>query len=358
MGDPSHTQLCGDTALQPFLDAALETAAAVTSTSADVSAGNGSSSSAAAATTARALVAKVLSQPDVVCGYDQIKQVLGEALGKLSATSSDGGGGADRVLRTLDLFSYGTLEDYRSAPPGTYLELTDAQIRKLRQLTVLTLVERACEQRKGSLGYDQVQQALQLETENPSNRSGSISESSNEVVEDILISCIYGRMLQGQLCQKSRRLLLVSQPHHQGPLLVSRDVHPATRVPELLDAVHRLQESVEVARRELRSDRDRVRSELMQSHVKAKQQQQRIKKARDLASGRVAQSALTWGLGGIGGGADGDPDSVASLAAVAAAVATGQDPAVAGTTSGSHRQKRSRGGIGGMAESTFGGRFM
>jgi hypothetical protein len=272
-------------------------------------------------------------------------------------------------LRTLELFSYGTVHEYRSAPPGTYLPLSEAQVRKLRQLSVLTLVQQACRRRQTLVPYEHVRQALQLD-EDPTASTGG--RNNNETVEEVLISCIYGGIMRGQLCQKTEQLLLQAQ---MGPPVLSRDVPPPgadammttttptikmVSVPELLEAVRRLHGALEGAKQNLRSDQDRVRSQLEASHRAAKKQHERIEKAKDLAVGRVPQSAATRG----GGSKEIDPESAAAASAAsqvaAAAVATGQDPSsfaadASASTGGSRRQKRSRGGIGGRAESVFGG---
>jgi COP9 signalosome complex subunit 7 len=312
--DPTFSLLDADAALLPFLRAADETAKSVN------------------AATARALVGKVLSQAEIFSGYDQIKLSIQECFGK----AVDGG----KVLKTLDLFSYGNFSDYL-ASTDEYMTLTEAQLHKLRQLTVLTLVQNACQQKQSAVAYDEIQLALNM------------NSSSKDAVEDVLISCIYSRVVRGQLCQKTRRLLLLQQ---HGPPLRSRDVHPC-RVAELLDAVRRLQESIESSQNDVRKDRGRVLGQLEWSRHETQKHRQHLKNAKDLASGRIPQSAATWGRGGGHGG----PNALESAAA--AALATGQDPALAGgagddgDAAGSRRQKRSRGGLSGIADSGFGGRF-
>lgn len=315
--DPTLSLLDADAALLPFLRAAEETSKS----------GN--------AATARALVGKVLSQAEIFCGYDQIKHSLQACFDK----AVDGG----KLLKTLDLFSYGNYSDY-VASTEEYMALTEAQLHKLRQLTVLTLVQTACEKKQSAVAYDEIQRAL------------NVDSASKDAVEDVLVSCIYSRVVRGQLCQKTRRLLLLQQ---HGPPLRSRDVHPR-RVAELLDAVRRLQESIESSKHDVRTDRGRVLGQLEWSRQEAQKHRQQLSNAKDLASGRVPQSAATWGRGEGHG---------SQSAVAAAAVATGQDPASYlaeslaagagddGDAAGSRRQKRSRGGLSGITDSGFGGRF-
>jgi COP9 signalosome complex subunit 7 len=314
--DPTFSLLDADAALLPFLRAADETAKS------------------ANAATARALVGKVISQAEIFSGYDQIKRSLQDCFGK----AVDGG----KVMKTLDLFSYGNIADYL-ASADEYMTLTEAQLHKLRQLTVITLVQNACQQKNAAVAYDEIQRALNM------------NSSSKDAVEDVLISCIYSRVVRGQLCQKTRQLLLLQQ---HGPPLRSRDV-PPRRVAELLDAVRRLQESIESSQNDVRKDRSQVLGQLEWSRHEAQKHRQHLKSAKDLASGRIPQSSATWGRGEGHGGQN----------ALAAALATGQDPtsylggALAGVAgddgdaAGSRRQKRSRGGLSGIADSGFGGRF-
>jgi COP9 signalosome complex subunit 7 len=318
--DPTFSLLDLDAALIPFLRAADETAKSVN------------------VSTARALVGKALSQAEIFCGYDQIKHSLQACFGK----AVDGG----KVLKTLDLFSYGTFGDYL-ASPEEYMTLTEAQLHKLRQLTVLALVQTACQQKQSAVTYEEIQRAL------------NVHSSSKDAVEDVLISCIYSRVVRGQLCQKTRRLLLL--PQH-GPPLRSRDV-PPRRVAGLLDAVRRLQQSIESSQNDVRKDRDQVMGQLEWSRHEAQKHRQHLRNAKDLASGRIPQSAVTWARGEGHGGRS----ALASAAAVA--LATGQDPASYldgalaggagddGDAAGSRRQKRSRGGLSSIADSGFGGRF-
>ena len=143
--------------------------------------------------TVRALVGKILSHPDIFCGYDEVKTVL------LSGNIDDAA-----LLATLDLFSYGTYGLYVSNQTA-YLPLNEKQITKLRQLTLLSCVQTACEHGTSHLSYATVCDALHL----PDQRD----------MEQVIISCIFGRALNGKLCQKSRQFLMLDVP-----ACISRDV--------------------------------------------------------------------------------------------------------------------------------------
>mmetsp|Transcript_27830 Transcript_27830/g.64464 ORF Transcript_27830/g.64464 Transcript_27830/m.64464 type:complete len:283 (+) Transcript_27830:83-931(+) len=151
--------------------------------------------------TIRTLVMKVLTDPQIHSGFDQIKQALRQSL----SSSAEG----EIMLRTLDLFSYGSYKDYKSADSGQYLSLTDAQLFKLRQLTVLSLVQQSCLRttQVGRVSYDTLQQELGMEE-----------------VEDLVVSCIYSCLIMGKLCQKTRALVVSSE---HGPPCRSRDVPPS-----------------------------------------------------------------------------------------------------------------------------------
>eukprot|EP01031_Cornospumella_fuschlensis_P038294 gene38294-46534_t len=95
-----------------------------------------------------------------------------------------------REFATLNLFAYGTYQDYLSNP-SSYIELSDGQLNKLRQLSVLSLVA----ERQG-VSYQELMDALGL--------------SSVSSLEDLLISCIYANLLSGKLDQM-RRTLWVSR---------------------------------------------------------------------------------------------------------------------------------------------------
>lgn len=160
--------------------------------------------------TVRALVGKILSQPNIFCGYDQIKALLLQDVSIGDAT----------ILGTLDLFSYGTYGTYASNQ-SSFLPLNEKQVAKLRQLTLLSCVHAACENGATSLSYTTIEEALQI--------------SDQRAMEQVIISCIFERALNGMLCQKSRQLLLVDVP-----VCISRDV-AIEKLPLLLHNLRSLQ---------------------------------------------------------------------------------------------------------------------
>lgn len=161
----------------------------------------------------RTLVLKALSSPDIFAGFDEIKTAVQPALASA----------APDILRTLDLFSYGT---YKDVSAGGFLSLTDAQLQKLRMLTVVTLVERACCEANSIVPYSTVAQELSLAAD---------TLESNRQVEEIIIACIYAGIVRGKLCQKTRSLVVSSQ---NGPPCAPRDVQ---QVSSMLKSLKELQ---------------------------------------------------------------------------------------------------------------------
>jgi COP9 signalosome complex subunit 7 len=287
MEDPLHQLLDTDAALVPLLEAAEETA------SSDVS-------------VVRALVLKIIQEPDIFVGFDQVKAALEPAL-----KQADG----EKVSRTLDLFSFGTYADY-TQNPSVYLPLSDAHIFKLRQLTVLSIVERASLNKTARVTLAEFQQALQLADIN--------------AAEQVVISCLYQRVMAGQLCQKTASLILSCR---NGPVCRVRDVSLA-QVTVLQQQVRALQERLAASNSELGENQNQVLAGQNAHRLFCQQAQERMKKAEHAGhnslTGQVRHSV--W----EGAPAGGDAMDVSG-----------------GRASSRQRQKRSRGGWSGMGN--FGG---
>ncbi|WFC95817.1 hypothetical protein MBRA1_002471 [Malassezia brasiliensis] len=87
---------------------------------------------------------------------------------------------------TLQLFATGTWSDY-AANTSTYMPLTEAQVAKLRQLTILSLAHRS-----RVLCYAELQRALGLDT--PANTT-----HATRTLEDLVIDGIYQSFFVGRL---------------------------------------------------------------------------------------------------------------------------------------------------------------
>ncbi|CAG9319622.1 unnamed protein product [Blepharisma stoltei] len=114
-------------------------------------------------------------------------------------------GVSPEYLNLLEIFTYGTLADYQKAQPNIP-ELTPAQLKKLKMLTLATL---ASEQTV--LPYSHLQQVLNI--------------SSVRELEDLIIDSIYEGLINGKIDHKLSALKVMSA--------FGRDVR-ADKIPDLL----------------------------------------------------------------------------------------------------------------------------
>jgi len=154
------------------------------------------------------------------------------------------------LFNTLDLFSFGTLKDYQKQGESTgqpneyYLPLNEPALSKLRQLAVLTCVQKACFDGKTRISYDDVSEALGMTTDTMQDGKSSSNATTTTIirdVEDVLIQCLYANVLKGKLCQKT------SSFGWQGenlPVVSSRDI-PPTLIPNLLSELQGLGQRLE-----------------------------------------------------------------------------------------------------------------
>jgi hypothetical protein len=303
MEDPMHHQLLDtDAALAPLLQAAQETV-----------------TTSAAVSTLRALVLKIIQEPDIFVGLDEIKQVL---LPALQQSGADG----EKILRTLDLFSYGTCQDYHK-DPSLYLPLSAPHIFKLRQLTVLSTVQQACLAKRNVVTLLEFQQALLLQQQQPP------LENEAALAQEVVISCIYQRVIAAQLCQKTASLIISSR---NGPPCRARDVAPH-QVATLLQQVQQWQGRLIATNIELGQDQHQVLTALETHRLFCQQAADRMKKAEANGSSN-SNSSLT-----------GQVRQQSAWAEAVAGDAMDLSGSGHGHTAGSsRRQKRSRGGWSGV----------
>lgn len=199
--------------------------------------------------TIRSLVLKIFSEPSVFAGYDQVKGIL-------ASTLSKSGTEGEKLAKTLDLFSYGTYSDYVK-DSSMFLPLTDSQIFKLRQLTVLTIVQKFAFQKNRIIPYQEFQQALDL--------------STGRQVEEVLISCIYAGVMAAKLCQKTNSLKLDPTRVFQ-----TRDV-PVAQVTQMMEQLQRMRIALQQSQRTMQNNRQEVNRELDQYEAFLKQAEERKK---------------------------------------------------------------------------------
>jgi COP9 signalosome complex subunit 7 len=245
----------------------------------------------------RAMILKALSDPQVFCGFDQIQVACGNHLD-------------DRATVTLELFSFGTFGDYMS-DTSKFLPLNDTQIFKLRQLTILSCVQQALKV-SSSISYSVLEQALQCP------------------LEPILIPCLYARILNGKLCQKTKRFLWTIVPP-----CISRDV-PMANLDTMLATLTGLQQRLQTSQGGLQTAHSFVSDKLEQSNSYWQSVKERNQKAQSQAKGNRS----AWSSADSAGAS---PQPVPPQGVGAASR----------RSSASRQSKRSRGGLGGSFTEPF-----
>ena len=295
------------------------------------------SSAGAAASSIRAIIHQALTNPKVLAGFSELRTHPA-----VTAALDKSGAGDDPALRTLDLFAKGTHKDYAGAPPGTYLSLTDGQLAKLRQLTVVSVAQsiaseaaadaaaaggKTTKKKKGksskgkkgaaagnatTVPYDLLRTELGLDAE--ASATGSAADGNVRDLEDILISCLYSGLISGRLDQHSMSLWIEPNPDHPGqPPVAARDVTKAD-VPRLIAELERFQKrslnvlaALEGAAKQAREGREADALAVLNEEVKVMTaREQAEKKMRDAIPGvddeqGWAIAAAHASLGGSGG---------------------------------------------------------
>jgi len=168
-------------------------------------------------------ILNALSDPKVFTGFDELLHSL-----PAHQTSSSKETASKAIANTLRLFSYGTFRDYYSAAPGTYINLNERQILKLKALTVVSAVHRNCYSNQcGIITYETLEAELGIMSSSvPNNNTDTNSHNSNDdedndhrkisSLEDILIHCIYANLLPSgtKLDQKNKCVIVKLSSHH------------------------------------------------------------------------------------------------------------------------------------------------
>jgi hypothetical protein len=151
----------------------------------------------------RAIISKALQDPELFCGYNQMKEVL------LRGTAAAAPTGVDpKILKTLDLFSYGTISDYHKEEQ-CFMVLTEPQLVKLRQLTALSVIENLCRNHQNVVPYAAIHQAtMAAENLTPAVSDYNSKQLLLRETEQILAPLIASRIVSGKLSQKQEALLL------------------------------------------------------------------------------------------------------------------------------------------------------
>jgi COP9 signalosome complex subunit 7 len=137
--------------------------------------------------------------------------------------------------RLLELFAYGTYQDYVNAPPESFPSLEPAQIEKLRQLTIVS-----CAAMKRSLPYDELLEQLGLRSD-PTSSSDQAGPSrmsrarSMRQLEDVIIDAIYAGIVTARFDQARSRMDVES--------VIGRDVRGDEGLTQLSSALDEWQNS-------------------------------------------------------------------------------------------------------------------
>mmetsp|Transcript_21955 Transcript_21955/g.52259 ORF Transcript_21955/g.52259 Transcript_21955/m.52259 type:complete len:350 (+) Transcript_21955:124-1173(+) len=206
-----------------------------------------SSSSRMNLSSVRSLVLKAFAHPQIFCGFDELKNRCLQLLLPQGENDFPSDSPGRSLFKTLDLFSFGTLKDYKNQQEINnehFIQLSEAAMAKLSQLTVLACVEKACFDGETSISYDLLGESLGSTSVAVMQEDGASSPASMEnsrEVEDVLIQCLYANVLKGKLCQRTRSF---GWRGEHLPVVLSRDV-PTKRISDLLSALVGLEQRLE-----------------------------------------------------------------------------------------------------------------
>ena len=94
---------------------------------------------------------------------------------------------SDPRIELLNLFAFGTYDDYKDAKKGLYPELVDMQLFKLKQLSFVSLC--ASSDKRSSWPLQDIAQRLDL--------------SSIDAAEELIVATIYAGLISGQIDQRA-----------------------------------------------------------------------------------------------------------------------------------------------------------
>ncbi|KAL3911057.1 MAG: hypothetical protein SGARI_001826 [Bacillariaceae sp.] len=246
--------------------------------------------------TLRSLVVKVLADPKIFGGFDQFKAAC------LSSNLLGSGAIGTTISNTLDLFSYGSLQDYTLKEQESseyYLPLNKTALSKLGQLTVMTSIQDACFHGAVGISYSTVGESLGWITPN----QAPANDDWIRKVEDLLIQCLYAKVLKGKLCQKTRSFGWESESL---PVVSARDV-PPQQLPDLLAVLKGLEQRLETGGKDALQAQSQVAQNLTDANKlissmkeKQKQAQSDSMKMGGLGGASRKQQGFSFG-GGMGG---------------------------------------------------------
>lgn len=176
---------------------------------------------------ARPIILKILQDPEILEGFTSCKSLTDDA----------------KLRNTLDLFSFGTLSEYQ-AQPDSFLVLTDLQLQKLSQLTVVSLLQAAARSHQRQVPYADLKLS---------------PDASQKQIEQLLLSLLSLQAIRGKLDQKSKCFWLTA-------IVRPRDVRDPA---ELLASIQGLRTKLTGAQTRLSEKRDSLETILNQLNVSA-----------------------------------------------------------------------------------------
>ncbi|KAH9997187.1 PCI domain-containing protein [Xylariaceae sp. FL0662B] len=175
-------------------------------------------------------------------------------------------------LALLEIFSYGTFATYASTP--NLPALNDAQMQKLRQLSLLTLAKDP-----QSLSYASLQHQLGL--------------SDARAVEDLIINTIYADLVTAQLDPRNGAV-------HVSRVAPLRDLEPQS-IPAMLNSLRTWSGRCTSTLSDLEAQIAAVKADAAQRHSE--------KKTWETTMAQLVEEQKTQEVGGGGGGAGGGAHS-------------------------------------------------
>lgn len=154
------------------------------------------------------LIEKVLKHPKIHV-FGELLSVKSVIALKSTGTETEDESNKESYLRsynTLDLFAYGTFEDY-SKDPSKYIELGDEMAKKLKQLSIISMA-----MKNKILTYKELQNKLEV--------------ADVRTLEDLIIDTIYKGLITAKMNQREQILRVQS--------FTGRDVQPR-ELPHLID---------------------------------------------------------------------------------------------------------------------------
>jgi COP9 signalosome complex subunit 7 len=153
------------------------------------------------------------------------------------------------VWALLKVFCFGVWSDY-VANQGNLPELTEKQVHKLKQLSLVTMASK-----RATLPYTDIQKALDL--------------PSQDAVEQLIIDSLYDNLLQGQL-DSQKACLLVDFCMGRDVVIGDADAGSAMTSGEVSDILKRWDDQVSLTMSQIKQVLDNVKTARV---VKAQQKQ-------------------------------------------------------------------------------------